>query len=47
MIKRVSRNLGDLAVSIVAAGRSPAYQLQADPRLRPEPVGRIGDETMV
>ena len=29
----MTRNLGDLAVSIVTAGWSPAYQLQVDPRL--------------
>ena len=36
-----SGNLGDLAVSIVTAGWSPAYQLQVDPRL-PSRAG--GDE---
>jgi hypothetical protein len=34
--------VGDLAVSIVAAGRSPAYQLQDDPRL---PSRASGDES--
>src|SRR5271167_1469436 len=34
-------NLGDPVVSIVPAGRSPAYQLQADPRLA---VPSRGDE---
>jgi hypothetical protein len=34
--------LGDLAVSIVTAGWSPAYQLQADPRL---PSRACGDES--
>ncbi len=35
----MTRNLGDLAVSIVTAGRSPAYQLQVDPQLCPELMG--------
>ena len=35
-------NLGDPVVSVVTAGRSPAYQLQADPRL---PSRACGDES--
>ena len=42
MINGFYGNLGDLAVSIVTAGRSPAYQLQADPRL---PSRACGDES--
>ena len=43
-----SGNLGDPVVSIVTAGRSPAYQLQADPRLPSRAVGdEPRDETMV
>ena len=42
MINGFPGNLGDPVVSVVTAGRSPAYQLQADPQLRPE---LMGDES--
>ena len=42
MINGFYGNLGDLAVSIVTAGWSPAYQLQVDPRL---PSRACGDES--
>jgi hypothetical protein len=41
MISGFPGNLGDPTVSVVTAGRSPAYQLQADPRL---PSRACGDE---
>ena len=43
----MTRNLGDLVVSIVTAGRSPAYQLQVDPQLCPELMGTNRGQTMV
>jgi hypothetical protein len=41
MINGFPGNLGDPTVSVVTAGWSPAYQLQADPRL---PSRASGDE---
>jgi len=46
MINGFPGNLGDPVVSVVTAGRSPAYQLQVDPRLPcPELVGTNRGQT--